>query len=139
MRTERLETVFRSLRARGEAALIAYITAGDPSLERMPDILRLLQDSGVDMVEVGFPFSDPLADGPVIQAAMHRAAAWRELAARAGDRRCVRPQPADPLIAFTYYNPVQRYGLERFAQEAAAAGFTACLMTDLPPTRRTSG
>jgi tryptophan synthase alpha chain len=73
MRVERLETVFETLRARGEAALIAYITAGDPSLERLPDILRLLQDSGVDMVEVGFPFSDPLADGPVIQAAMYRA------------------------------------------------------------------
>ena len=67
MRTERLEPIFESLRARGEAALIAYITAGDPSLERLPDILRVLQDAGVDMVEVGFPFSDPLADGPVIQ------------------------------------------------------------------------
>jgi tryptophan synthase alpha chain len=131
MRTERLETVFETLRARGEAALIAYITAGDPSLERLPDILRLLQDAGVDMVEVGFPFSDPLADGPVIQAAMHRALQAGTTLPRVLETvAAVSPTLHTPLIAFTYYNPVQRYGLGRFAQEAVAAGFTACLMTD---------
>lgn len=66
MRISRLEPVFEQVRARGEIALIAYITAGDPSLKQLPAVLQLLQDSGVDMVEVGFPFSDPLADGPVI-------------------------------------------------------------------------
>jgi tryptophan synthase alpha chain len=134
MRVERLETVFETLRARGEAALIAYITAGDPSLERLPDILRLLQDSGVDMVEVGFPFSDPLADGPVIQAAMYRALQQGTTLPKVLEAiAAVSPTIQMPLIAFTYYNPVQRYGLERFAREAVAAGFTACLMTDLPP------
>ncbi len=134
MRTERLETVFESLRTRSEAALVAYITAGDPSLERLPDILRLLQDSGVDMVEVGFPFSDPLADGPVIQAAMHRALQQGTTLPRVLETVAASaPSLQIPLIAFTYYNPVQRYGLERFAQDAVAAGFSACLMTDLPP------
>jgi tryptophan synthase alpha chain len=131
---KRLEPIFESLRARGEAALIAYITAGDPSLERLPDILRLLQEAGVDMVEVGFPFSDPLADGPVIQAAMHRALQGGTTLPRVLKTvAAVSPTLHTPLIAFTYYNPVQRYGLARFAQEAVAAGFTACLMTDLPP------
>ncbi|MGQ9657216.1 MAG: tryptophan synthase subunit alpha [Fimbriimonadales bacterium] len=134
MRVERLETVFEALRTRGEAALIAYITAGDPSLERLPDILRLLQVSGVDMVEVGFPFSDPLADGPVIQAAMYRALQGGTTLPRVLETvAAIAPTLEMPLIAFTYYNPVQRYGLARFAHEAAAAGFTACLMTDLPP------
>lgn len=134
MRTERLEPVFAQLKARGEAALIAYITAGDPSLERLPDILRLLHDSGVDMAEVGFPFSDPLADGPVIQAAMHRALQNGTTLPRVLETVAqISPQLSMPLIAFTYYNPVQRYGLERFARDAAQAGFTACLMTDLPP------
>ncbi|MFN4032828.1 MAG: tryptophan synthase subunit alpha [Fimbriimonadales bacterium] len=134
MRTERLEPVFEQLRARGEIALIAYITAGDPSLARLPDILRLLHESGVDMVEVGFPFSDPLADGAVIQAAMHRALQGGATLPRVLEMvASVRASLPTPLIAFTYYNPVQRYGLERFARDAAQAGFTACLMTDLPP------
>lgn len=134
MRAERLEPVFEHLRAQGEIALIAYITAGDPSLERLPAILNLLQDSGVDMVEVGFPFSDPLADGPVIQAAMYRALQKGTTLARVLEVVAqVSPQLRMPLIAFTYYNPVQRYGLERFARDAVQAGFTACLMTDLPP------
>jgi tryptophan synthase alpha subunit len=86
------------------------------------------------MVEVGFPFSDPLADGPVIQAAMHRALQAGTTLPRVLETvAAVSPTLQTPLIAFTYYNPVQRYGLARFAQEAVAAGFTACLMTDLPP------
>jgi tryptophan synthase alpha chain len=129
-----LETCFQSLQQAGEAALIVYITAGDPSLERLPDILQTLQEAGADMVEIGFPFSDPLADGPVIQAAMDRALARGTTPARILETvaRC-RQQIGIHLIAFTYYNPVLRYGLERFAQDARAAGFDACLITDLPP------
>jgi tryptophan synthase alpha chain len=129
-----LEERFEALRQAGEAALIVYITAGDPSLEQLPQILQMLQDAGADMVEVGFPFSDPLADGPVIQAAMDRALARGATPVRILETiaRC-REQIEMPLIAFTYYNPVQRYGLERFAQDARAAGFDACLITDLPP------
>ncbi|MFQ3610831.1 MAG: tryptophan synthase subunit alpha [Fimbriimonadales bacterium] len=130
----RLEERFAELKARGESALIVYITAGDPSLEQLPAILRLLEDSGVDMVEVGFPFSDPLADGPVIQSAMFRALqAGTTLPKVLETIAECRSQVGIPLIAFTYTNPVQRYGFERFAQEAHAAGFDACLMTDLPP------
>ncbi|MDW8051972.1 MAG: tryptophan synthase subunit alpha [Armatimonadota bacterium] len=134
MRTLRLEPVFEQLRARGEIALIAYLTAGDPSLEQLPALLQVLQESGVDMVEVGFPFSDPLADGPVIQAAMYRALQRGTTLPRVLETVAqARASLKVPLIAFTYYNPVQRYGLERFAREAVQAGFTACLMTDLPP------
>jgi tryptophan synthase alpha chain len=129
-----LETRFQSLRQAGEAALIVYITAGDPALERLPDILYTLQEAGTDMVEIGFPFSDPLADGPVIQAAMDRALARDTTPPRILETvaRC-RKQIEMPMIAFTYYNPVLRYGLERFAQDAQTAGFDACLITDLPP------
>jgi len=125
---------FHTLQQAGEAALIVYITAGDPSLERLPEILQVLQDAGTDMVEIGFPFSDPLADGPVIQAAMDRALAQGVTPARILEvvARCREPIEM-PLIAFTYYNPVLRYGLERFAQDAHLAGFDACLITDLPP------
>ena len=125
---------FHALQQAGEAALIVYITAGDPSLEQLPEILQLLQDAGADMVEIGFPFSDPLADGPVIQAAMDRALAKGVTPPRILEAvaRC-RESIEMPLIAFTYYNPVLRYGTERFAQDAYRAGFDACLITDLPP------
>ncbi len=130
----RIEERFRALQAAGEAGLIVYITAGDPSLEQLPDILRMLEDAGADMVEIGFPFSDPLADGPVIQAAMDRALGRGVTPPRILERvaRC-RETIEMPLIAFTYYNPVLRYGLEQFAQDAHTAGFDACLITDLPP------
>jgi len=129
-----LEERFSELKARDEPALIIYITAGDPSLEQLPDILHLLEDSGADMVEVGFPFSDPLADGPVIQSAMFRALQRGTTLPKVLEMvaRC-RGALRIPLIAFTYTNPVQRYGFERFAKEARSAGFDACLMTDLPP------
>lgn len=129
-----LEARFAELKARGEAALIVYITAGDPSLEQLPDILQMLEDAGADMVEIGLPFSDPLADGPVIQAAMWRAIQRGVTMARVLERVAqARERVHLPLIAFTYTNPVQRYGFARFAQDARTVGFDACLMTDLPP------
>ncbi len=130
----RLEERFSELKAQGESALIVYITAGDPSLEQLPELLHLLQEAGADMVEVGFPFSDPLADGPVIQSAMFRALKRGTTLPKVLETiaRC-RSAIRIPLIAFTYTNPVQRYGFERFAQEARSAGFDACLMTDMPP------
>lgn len=129
-----LEQRFQALQQADEAALIVYITAGDPSLEQLPEILKVLRDAGADMVEVGFPFSDPLADGPVIQAAMDRALAKGVTPPRILEMvaHC-RAEIETPLIAFTYYNPVLRYGQERFAHDARAAGFDACLITDLPP------
>lgn len=129
-----LENRFAELKARNESALIVYITAGDPSLERLPEILKVLEDSGADMVEIGFPFSDPLADGPVIQSAMWRAIQRGVNLQRVLDQVALcREQVGLPLVAFTYTNPVQRYGFARFAQEAIRVGFDACLMTDLPP------
>lgn len=119
---------------RNEGALIVYVTAGDPSLERLPAVLDLLQEAGADIIEVGIPFSDPLADGPVIQAAAYRAIGNGTTLPRVLETISnYRSQINRPFIAFTYYNPVQHYGLERFAREAQEAGFDGCLMTDLPP------
>lgn len=131
---ETIEQRFETCAERNEGALIAYITAGDPSLDRLPVLLELLQEAGTDLIEVGIPFSDPLADGPVIQAAAHRAIQNGTTLPRVLETISnYQSQINRPLIAFTYYNPVQRYGLERFAQEAREAGFAGCLMTDLPP------
>lgn len=129
-----LENRFAALRAQGQSALIVYITAGDPSLERLPDLLKVLEDAGADMVEIGIPFSDPLADGPVIQSAMWRALQRGVTLPKVLEQVASgRAQVSLPLIAFTYTNPVQRYGFRRFAEEARAVGFDACLITDLPP------
>lgn len=131
---ETIEQRFETCAERSEGALIVYTTAGDPSLERLPALLEQLQRAGADLIEVGIPFSDPLADGPVIQAAAHRAIQNGTTLPRVLETISNYQGRIDcPLIAFTYYNPVQRYGLERFAQEAREAGFEGCLMTDLPP------
>jgi len=112
--------------------LIAYITAGDPSLERTPALAAALERGGVDLIELGVPFSDPIADGPVIQRASERAlragATLRrilEIAAR------IRAGSEIPLLLFSYLNPVLRYGLEELARDAAAAGVDGLLLTDL--------
>jgi tryptophan synthase alpha chain len=131
---ETIEQRFEKCAGRNEGTLIIYVTAGDPSLEKLPALLELLQEAGADIIEVGIPFSDPLADGPVVQAATYRAIQSGTTLPRVLETisNC-RSQINRPLIAFTYYNPVQHYGLERFAQEARAVGFEGCLMTDLPP------
>lgn len=129
-----IEKRFAECRQKGEGALVVYITAGDPSLDALPDLLETLQSAGADLIEVGIPFSDPLADGPTIQAATQRALergttlpAVLERVAGCQSRMHI------PMIVFTYFNPVQRYGLTRFAHDARQAGFSGCLMTDLPP------
>lgn len=130
----RIESRFQQCADRGEGALVLYLTAGDPSLERLPSLLLTLQEAGADMVEVGVPFSDPLADGPSIQAAMQRALErGTTLAGVLETVAACKNQIQIPLIIFTYYNPVLQYGLERFAKEAREAGFDGCLMTDLIP------
>jgi len=120
--------------ATGRQAFVPYVTAGYPSVRDTVDILRLLVASGADVIELGFPFSDPIADGPVIQAASQQALA-------AGFRRddyfaivseFRRHDPATPLVAFTYYNPVFSLGVDRFAKKLAAAGGDALLIVDLP-------
>lgn len=119
--------------ANGGKALVAYITAGDPSLEATPRLVSALVRGGVDILELGVPFSDPIADGPVIMRASERAlaagASLRKILAVAA---CVRREhPELPIILFTYMNPVVRYGLEALARDAADAGADGILLTDL--------
>ncbi len=125
---------FRELRREGHKGLVAFITAGDPSLERTVEIAMGLSRAGVDVLELGVPFSDPLADGPVIQRASDRALARGTTLARVLDAvRSIRERSAIPIILFTYYNPMLRYGLARLAAEARRVGVDGVLVTDLPP------
>ncbi|HUB28800.1 MAG TPA: tryptophan synthase subunit alpha [Terracidiphilus sp.] len=113
--------------------LVVYLTAGDPSLDATHAIALEAIDAGADVIELGVPFSDPLADGPVIQRASERALArgtrLKDVLALAKEIRAARPQAG--LILFTYCNPVLRYGLPKFAGEAAAAGADGVLLTDM--------
>lgn len=129
----RLSSTFDRLRERRQTALVTYVTAGDPDLVRSERILRALDGAGADVLEVGVPFSDPVADGPVIQRGTERAlAAGSSLAASLDIVARVRPHVAAPIVLFTYVNPVLRLGPERFAQRAAVAGADAVLVLDLP-------
>ena len=128
-----LDGVFARARAERRAALIAYIVAGDPDRETTLAVIDALTAAGVDLIELGIPYGDPLADGPTIAAAGQRAlnAGMRfadslEIAAQARDRG------AAPLLFFTYVNPVDRFGAERFAREARAAGAVGAIVPDVP-------
>jgi tryptophan synthase alpha chain len=128
----RIGRLFERLRAEGRPALIAYITAGDPTPDLTPTLVAALERGGADLIELGVPFSDPIADGPVIQRGIDRAL-------RAGTRVAsvldiaaeIRRHSAIPLLLFTYMNPVLRYGLETLARDARARGIDGCLLTDL--------
>lgn len=131
--TSRLADTFRRLREAGRPGLVTYVTAGDPDLARSRDVLLALQRGGADVIEVGVPFSDPLADGPVIQRAVERAlAAGTSLAATLDLVGGLRADLRVPVVLFTYVNPVLRLGLEAFAARAAAAGVDGVLVLDLP-------
>jgi len=124
--------LFERLRANRRKALIGYLTAGDPSLERTPALAAALVRGGVDLIELGVPFSDPIADGPVIQRAAERALrAGATLAGVLGVAREIRKQSEVPILLFTYLNPVLRYGLEALATDAVAAGVDGVRFTDL--------
>jgi tryptophan synthase alpha chain len=111
--------------------MIAYLTAGDPSPEVTPDLIGALERGGADLIELGVPFSDPIADGPVIQQAGDRAlAAGTTLAKVLEIAAKVRKRSQIPLLLFTYLNPVVRYGFEKLARDAKAAGIDGCLLTD---------
>lgn len=130
----RLDARFASLKAEGKAAFVAYIAAGDPSLDATVRIVQALERAGVDVVELGVPFSDPLADGIVNQMAAERA--LRAGATTAGVLEAIRKIRAVsqiPIVLFTYLNPVYTYGYERFHHDAAAAGADGILVLDLPP------
>jgi tryptophan synthase alpha chain len=130
----RIANKFRELAKAGELGLIAYITAGDPSLEASAKIVLAAAEAGADVVELGVPFSDPLADGPTIQRASERALrAGTTLAGVLGLVRHLRAHTDVPLVLFSYFNPILQMGLEKFADGAASAGADGVLATDLTP------
>ena len=130
----RIESKFQTLRAKNQCGFIAYITAGDPSPESTPAIVASLERAGVDIIELGIPFSDPLADGATIQAAAGRAiAAGTNVAKVLEIVRTIRQSSEIPIVLFTYLNPVYIYGFERFHTDAAASGADGLLILDLPP------
>lgn len=127
-----LSATFDKLRSRNEAALVLFVTAGDPDLDQLPSILSALVEGGADIIEVGLPFSDPIADGPVIQASSQRAL----------DRGVTPGQVLEsisyarvgvPLVLMGYYNPVLRLGLHEFARASKNAGVAGTIISDLTP------
>ena len=129
----RLASTFTRLRAEGRTGLVTYVAAGDPDLDRSARVVLALDRAGADVIEVGVPFSDPVADGPVIQRAVERAlAAGGCLGATLELIGGVRPHVSAPLVLFTYANPVLKLGVDRFAARAAAAGVDGALVLDLP-------
>lgn len=130
----RIKDTFAALQAKGKKALIVYITAGDPSLEKTAEICLALAAAGVDILEIGVPFSDPTADGPVIQAAALRALQNEvTLDAVLALVQRIRKSAPIPIVLFGYYNPVFSYGASRFARRAKEVGVDGVLVVDLPP------
>jgi tryptophan synthase alpha chain len=129
----RLDQAFLTMRDEGRTGLVAYVTAGDPALERTPGILAALERGGADVIELGIPFSDPLADGPVIQRASERALRAGTTLDRALDMLAsIRGDLSVPIVVFTYANPLLRLGPRYFASKAAEAGVDGVLVLDLP-------
>ncbi len=130
----RISKRFADLRARGELGIVAYITAGDPSFDATLKYVLALAEAGADVIELGVPFSDPLADGPTIQRASERALKAGATLARVLELvRRIRQSSQVPLVLFSYYNPILQMGLEKFASAAASAGADGVLSTDLTP------
>jgi tryptophan synthase alpha chain len=127
----RIGRLFDCLKRDGRKGLVAYITAGDPAPERTPALVEALVRGGADLIELGVPFSDPIADGPVIQRAGERALkAGTSLKTVLEIAAQIRQRSEVPLLLFTYLNPVVRYGLEELARDAASCGIDGCLLTD---------
>ena len=131
----RIEARFAALRADGRAGLVAFLTAGDPDPETSARLFAGLAGAGADLIEIGMPFSDPMADGPAIQEAGQRAlkvgmTLRGTLAMVRGVRR---DDDATPIVLMGYYNPIYRYGVEAFAHDAVAAGVDGVIVVDLPP------
>jgi tryptophan synthase alpha chain len=123
---------FRELKAKNAGGLVVYLTAGDPNLDATGDLLVALDRAGVDVIELGVPFSDPLADGPVIQRASERALRAGTTLRKILERfEAWREKVRAPIILFSYFNPVLQYGLENFAERAAQVGVDGALIVDL--------
>ena len=130
----RIDQCFAALRGRNEKAFIAYIGAGDPDLPRTVDLALALEQAGVDLLELGVPFSDPLADGLVNQLAAQRALeAGATVPGVLDCIRQIRRQSQMPIVLYTYLNPIFQFGFERFHREADEAGVDGLLLLDLPP------
>jgi len=129
----RLAQTFARIRGNSHPGLVTYVTAGDPDLARSADVIKALDRAGADVLEVGIPFSDPLADGPVIQRATERALAAGTTLSKVLDMVSrIRSEVNAPIVIFTYANPVLRIGAEQFADRAHAAGVDGVLVLDLP-------
>jgi tryptophan synthase alpha chain len=134
VQTTRISRRFSALRSAGELGIVAYLTAGDPSMAATLEFVLALEEAGTDVIELGVPFSDPLADGPTIQRASERALkAGASLATILQLVHEIRKVSQIPLVLFSYYNPILQMGLEKFAAAAAAAGVDGVLATDLSP------
>jgi tryptophan synthase alpha chain len=131
----RIERRFAALKAEGRAGLVTYLTCGDPDAESFARLLSALPASGADLIEIGMPFSDPMADGPSIQAAGLRALKAGMTLARTLDlvRQFRKTDAVTPIVLMGYYNPIFRYGVERFLAAAKAAGVDGLIIVDLPP------
>jgi tryptophan synthase alpha chain len=130
----RIDRCFVELKERGDKALVCFLTSGDPDFATTTMLVNEIARCGADIVEIGVPFSDPLADGPSIQAASFRALEHGATVRGVLDNlRQIRTGCDVPIVLMTYFNPVQKYGLERFAGDAAEAGADGVIMTDLPP------
>src|SRR6266516_567338 len=131
MPATRITELFARLKRDGRKGFIAYITAGDPTPDRTPDLVDALERGGADLIELGVPFSDPIADGPVIQRAGYRALEAGTTVRKVLDIAAeIRTRAQIPLLLFTYLNPIMRYGIERLAADAKPAGIDGCLLTD---------
>lgn len=130
----RIEKTFKGLKSLNKKAFIPYIMAGDPSVEKTKELVLVLEECGADIIELGVPFTDPLADGPTIQRAAERAlkggVTLKGVLALVKD---LRAKTRVPLVLMTYYNPVFKYGEERFVKDAKDAGVDGVIIPDLPP------
>ncbi|QGG47729.1 tryptophan synthase subunit alpha [Heliorestis convoluta] len=131
--TQKIEATFEALRKKGSKAFIPYITAGDPDIATTKELVLALENEGAHIIELGVPFSDPVADGPIIQEATARSlAAGTTLASVLDLVKQVRQESEIPLILMTYYNLLLAYGLEEFARDGAKAGVDGVIIADLP-------
>lgn len=136
----RIQQTFERLKAKNEKALIPYLMSGDPTLERTGELVIEFERNGADLIELGVPFSDPIADGPVIQRAGARSlkskTSLKDILALVSDLR-QRHHVRIPVILMTYYNPVLKFGEDRFVKEAAMVGVDGLIIPDLPPEEAT--
>jgi tryptophan synthase alpha chain len=135
MSSTRIDNRFADLKRQGRAALVTFLTAGDPDTETSLAILKALPDAGADVIEVGMPFTDPMADGPAIQASSQRAlkAGQTMIKTLAMIRAFRAADQTTPIVLMGYYNPIYIYGVEKFLTDAKAAGIDGLIVVDLPP------